>query len=228
MPNPEGWAAPDGAGIKYLSDEEVRRFFAAAEANPDSALRARDLCLFKLMLHFGLRCAEANLLQTSSVNFKVDPAQLHVVRVKEKHWRTDPKTGEKIHIEKARRSDHYPLSDSDTALIKAWLKLRAKFTKAKDGPLFVTIQGRPVTANYIYHITARYGAKAGIEGLYPHQLRHTCAIRMAIKGYSAYEIKERLGHASILSSEVYCNLRGPERQRMHLRANRAVEGDDDD
>jgi integrase len=225
--NPNGWAAPDGAGIKYLTDDEVRKFFAAVEANPDSALRARDLCLFKLMLHFGLRCAEAHLLQTDSVNFKVDPAQLHVVRVKERHWRTDPASGEKVHIEKARRSDHYPLSDSDTTLIKAWLKARAKFTK-EPGPLFVTIQGRPITANYIYHITQRYADSAGIEGLYPHQFRHTAAIRMAIKGSSAYEIKERLGHASILSSEVYVNLRGPERQKMHLRANRAVEGDDDD
>jgi len=224
MPDPEGWAAPDGAGIKYLTDDEVRRFFAAVEANPDPMLRARDLCLFKLMLHFGLRCKETELLRTDSVNFKVSPAQLHVVRVKERHVRTDPKTGEKRRIEKPRRSDHYPLSDSDTALIKAWLKARRKFD---DGPLFVTIAGRPISANYIYHITARYGAAAGIEGLYPHQLRHTCAIRMAIKGHSAYEIKERLGHASILSSEVYVNLRGPERQRMHLRANATIEGDDE-
>jgi integrase len=43
--------------------------------------------------------------------------------------------------------------------------------------------------------------------------RHSCASRAARKGLSAFEIKERLGHVSVLSSEVYVHLFGPEKAK---------------
>jgi len=229
MTNPNGWHGDTGQHVKYLEDDQVQAFFKAVEENPDPSLRVRDTCLFRLMLSYGLRCAEASLLTAHhDVDLASDPPRLWVTRVKEKHWRTDPKTGERIYIKKDRRGHWYPLTSKNVERLRAWLKARAKFTKAKDGPLFVTIQGRPITANYIYHITARYGAKAGIEGLYPHQFRHTAAIRLAREGASAYAIKEALGHVSVLSSEHYVTMAGPARLKMDLTSLDAIEGADDD
>lgn len=227
MTNPEGWQGDSGQHVRYLKDDQVDAFFRVVAANPDPTLRVRDTCLFRLMLSYGLRCKEAELLNVHH-DVDLDSSRLWVTRVKEKHWRTDPKTGERVHVKKPRRGDWYPLTSRNVERLSAWLKVRQKFTKAKDGPLFVTIQGRPVSANYIYHITARYAERAGIEGLYPHMFRHTAAVRMARAGDSAFAIKEALGHVSVLSTEHYVRLFGKERERMALRSLAAIEGDIDD
>ncbi|MEN6560960.1 MAG: tyrosine-type recombinase/integrase [Acidobacteriota bacterium] len=228
MTNPEGWQGDTGQHVRYLIDDQVDAFFKAVEANTDPALRVRDTALFRLMLSYGLRCKEAEILTIPhDVDLASDPPRLWVTRVKEKHWRTDPKTGEKRYIKKDRRGHWYPLTRRNVERLKAWLSVRRKFTKAKDGPLFITIHGEPITANYIYHITARYGAKAGIEGLYPHQFRHTAAIRLAREGASAFAIKEALGHVSVLSSEHYVTMAGPARLKMDLASLERIEGADE-
>lgn len=220
MTNPNGWVTDTGETIKALSDEEVTTFFKAVEANADPSIRARDLCLFRLMLSYGLRCEEVHLLSLPhDVDLESDPPRLWVTRVKRKRT----KDGRP----KPRLGHWYPLTRRNVERLKAWLSARRKFTKAKDGPLFVTMQGRPITANYIYHICARYGVVAGITDLYPHRFRHTTGTRLAAQGASAYEIKEALGHVSVLSSEVYVNLSGPARLKMDLKALATVEDDDD-
>lgn len=229
MTNPEGWQGDSGQHVRYLTDDQVEAFFRAVEANPDPAIRVRDTCLFRLMLSYGLRCEEAHLLNVHhDIDLASDEPRLWVTRVKEKHWRTDAKTGERRYVKKPRRGDWYPLTRRNVERLSAWLKARRKFTKAKDGPLFVTIHGGPISANYIYHITARYAERAGIEGLYPHMFRHTAAVRMAKAGDSAFAIKEALGHVSVLSTEHYVRLFGKERQKMALKSLAAIEGDEDE
>ena len=66
--------------------------------------------------------------------------------------------------------------------ILSWLEIRQKYALDKKGPLFVDIkQDAPKSAmrEYrmtrigIFYIIRRLGAKAGIDGLHPHALRHS-------------------------------------------------------
>jgi site-specific recombinase XerD len=63
---PNAWAGASAEKIKYLTDDQVARFFKAIEAVPDKVIRARDLCLFNLMLSYGLRVMEVALIKRST------------------------------------------------------------------------------------------------------------------------------------------------------------------
>ena len=49
-------------------------------------------------------------------------------------------------------------------------------------------------------------ARAGIEGVTLHTLRHTCASRLVQAGVSLYAVKEWLGHSTIQMTERYAHL----------------------
>ena len=132
-------------------------------------------------------------------------------------------------MEKARRGDRYELSEANAERVRAWLRARKEADPdKKSDSLFLTRQSPTISVNQINYITHQYGRAAGIEYIYPHMLRHTCASRLARRGISAFDIKERLGHVSVLSSEVYVHLFGPEKAKADRRANQAIEGDEDD
>jgi site-specific recombinase XerD len=223
MTNPNGWTGGTGETITYLNDEEVMAFFKAIEQAKDQLIRRRDLCLFSLMLAYGLRCAEVPLIQLEHVRLKEYPAksELYTTRVKKKK---DKKTG----LAKPRDGRWYLLSDKNKLLLADWLKARKKFkTAATSNNLFITEMTGSFSTPHIYDSVVKYGLQAGLK-LHPHMFRHTTAIRMARKGLSAFEIKERLGHVSVLSSEVYVQLAGPERQAADRRADEALEGSDNE
>ena len=84
MTKMEGWTCGSPEKIKYLTDEQVSRFFKAIETNPDIQARKRDLALFTLMLSYGLRTAEVPLIKMEHMNLSVRPAQIYITRVKRK------------------------------------------------------------------------------------------------------------------------------------------------
>jgi integrase/recombinase XerD len=219
--NPTGWSGGSGEKITYLSDEQVTAFFKAIEAQTDPVKRKRDLALFSLMLAFGLRCAEVPLLKSEHVRLREYPerSELYVTRVKKKK---DPKTG----LAKPRDGRWYNLSDRNRAVLVTWLKVRKKYKTAEfSDSLFITKETGTFSLPHIYDSVVKYGKAAGLK-VHPHQFRHTCGIRLARKGLSAFEIKERLGHVSVISTEVYVRLAGPERLAADRRADEALEGDD--
>jgi integrase len=225
--NSGGWTGGSTKTIKHLSDDEVRRFFEAVQQVKDPATRARDLCLFHLMLSLGLRCAEVKLLRCADVDLKATPARIFVTRVKKKCVTTV--NGEKVRVERKRDGAHYDLSESDEQRLTQWLKHRRGYSHSEETDhLFVTRQASAISTNSVNFLTHKYGRVAGMSAIYPHQFRHTCGIRLARKGLSAFEIKERLGHVSVLSSEVYVTIAGPEKVKMDRRANAAIEGDEED
>lgn len=220
--NPTGWTGGTGEKITYLSDDQVTAFFAAIEAQKDPLKRKRDMALYSVMLAFGCRCAEIPLIKLEHVRLREYPerSELYVTRVKKKR---DPKTG----LAKPREGRWYNLSDKNKAVLTAWLKARKKYKTAEhSNALFVTKETGTFSLPHIYDSTVKYGLQAGLK-VNPHQFRHTCGIRLARKGLSAFEIKERLGHVSVISTEVYVRLAGPERLAADRRADEALEGNDD-
>ena len=224
--------------IKYLRPAALATFFKAVDANPDGGERIRDRAVFRLMLALGLRAAEVGLLKMRDVDM-ADPSRprIYVTRVKEKHWRKDRATGERRYVRRERRGDWYTLDPQGAAIvaIKAWLKERAARPKAgkrwllarESDALFLTRHSAGISASYLRHIVMAYGRAAGMK-VSSHAFRHTAGVRCAMKGLNSFEIAQRLGHVSSLSTEHYVKTYGPERERQDDRANRAIEGNGDD
>lgn len=217
MTNPTGWSGGSAEKVKYLTEPQVSRFFAAIEAVKDGVIRKRDLCLFNLMLSYGLRVAEVALIKLEHVHLMVEPAQVYITRVKRKRT----KEGK----EKPRLGQWYDLSEKNETLIRSWLKARKTYPHAAESAaLFITRESGTFSAPHVYDSTIKYGRAAGIEGIHPHMLRHTCGVRLAKAGRNAFAIQKRLGHVSVVSTQVYVDLAGPDRHNEDRRDDEAIEG----
>ena len=74
-------------------------------------------------------------------------------------------------------------------LIRTWLKARKSYRHHADSEaLFITREPGTFSAPHVYDSVVKYGKVAGIEGLHPHMLRHTCGVRLAKAGRNAFAI----------------------------------------
>jgi len=216
MTNPSGWAGGSAEKVKYLTEDQVSRFFTAVVAVKDDVIRKRDLCLFNLMLSYGLRVAEVALIRLEHVHLMVEPAQVYITRVKRKRTK-DGKA-------KPRLGYWYDLSEKNETLIRSWLKARKTYRHHDDSAsLFITRESGTFSAPHVYDSTIKYGRVAGIKGIHPHMLRHTCGVRLAKAGRNAFAIQKRLGHVSVISTQVYVDLAGPDRHNEDRRDDEAIE-----
>jgi type 1 fimbriae regulatory protein FimB len=214
--NPNGWSGGSAEKLKYLTEEQVNRFFTAVEAVKDEVIRKRDLCMFNLMLSYGLRVAEVALVKLEHAHLLVEPAQIYVTRVKRKRT-TEGKM-------KPRLGQWYDLSERNETLIRAWLKVRKTYPHAADSDaLFITRESGTFSAPHVYDSTIKYGKAAGLR-VHPHMLRHTCGVRLAKAGMNALAIQKRLGHVSVVSTQCYVDLAGPDRHKEDRRDDEAIEG----
>ena len=71
------------------------------------------------------------------------------------------------------------------------------------GCLFATLNGEPPTIATIRKRLKKPFLQAGLDGFYPHTLRHSFATNLQMKGASVEEIKEMMGHESIATTERY-------------------------
>lgn len=88
-----------------------------------------------------------------------------------------------------------PIKDDD-----AWKVLKTWFS-AHDS-LMVT---RQTVGNVVDRIASKSGIQRKVE---PHEFRHTYGTRLAELGFSAYEIKDAMGHATLQQAEDYVKMSG--------------------
>jgi integrase/recombinase XerC/integrase/recombinase XerD len=97
-------------------------------------------------------------------------------------------------------------SDAVTTALGQYLDLRAE--RSLDTPaLFVGRSGTRLTIYSIENIFKKHVRLAEIKRhITPHSLRHTMAAMLVSSGTDIREVQEILGHASILSTQVYTKL----------------------
>ncbi|MFI6737281.1 tyrosine-type recombinase/integrase [Nonomuraea sp. NPDC050451] len=76
-----------------------------------------------------------------------------------------------------------------------------------DGPRFASASGRRLDRKDVYELVERIGRQAGIEGLHPHQLRHTFATLAEESGVGVKKIQAALGHANSATTDIYLEAR---------------------
>jgi|Deesub1362B_J571_1020462.scaffolds.fasta_scaffold05548_2 integrase len=186
----------DPTRIKYLTPEQLEKLWKVMDKNK------RDKTMFRLMYAFGLRVSELVNLKLEDILW--DSQQIRVPRVKSGVPRV------------------WDVPDKLFKLLKQWVREREKLDNAKENPyLFITEysgKSSPIDRNTVQWLFRHFVKKAGIGNwntFSVHSLRHSLGVHLASDPAVPLEyIKQRLGHKSILSTQIYMDLVGRERKEI--------------
>lgn len=89
--------------------------------------------------------------------------------------------------------------------------------------LFFNQAGRPMGTRHVLRILRTLAEKIGIQGVHPHELRHTFASDALKNGADLVLIQTQLGHVNIATTQIYAHLQNTEfKARMRAVLNREV------
>jgi len=84
-------------------------------------------------------------------------------------------------------------------------------------------RGQPLSADGLEEVVRGARARAGIERLTCHQLRHTCLTRLREAGMALEAVQAQAGHRSIESTRIYLHLANDWLAGEYARALEAIE-----
>ena len=123
-----------------------------------------------MMYRHGLRVSEAVALRRDNVNLQ--GARLWVRRLK------------------SGLSVEHPIAGDELRAIKRYLS-----TRTDQLPwLFLSERGQPLTRSSVQYLVRVAGESAGLQGVHPHMLRHSCGYYLADRGTDLRTIQDYLGH----------------------------------
>jgi site-specific recombinase XerD len=177
---------------ELLSPDEVAAIIGACSARSRTGIRNR--ALLTLLYRSGLRISEALALRPADVNLKRCTCRVL-------HGKGNKATTRGFH-------------PSATDALARWMDTRAGLG-LRNGPLFCTLAGQPLYAQYVRQMLARLASQAGVDKrVHPHGLRHTFAFELEEAGASVATISKLLGHSSIAVTSRYLD---------HLTNGQAIE-----
>jgi integrase/recombinase XerC len=166
---------------EVMTPDEVAAIIGACSAKAPTGIRNR--ALLTLLYRSGLRISEALALRPSDISLSE-----HTIRVL--HGKGDKATTRGFH-------------PSATDALARWIDTRRQLG-IRSGPLFCTLAGRPVYAQYVRNLLGRLAAEAGIEKrVHPHGFRHTFAVELERAGTPVTVVSKLLGHSSVAVTSRY-------------------------
>ena len=182
-----------------LSSREVRSFFPLRRQIDELAgyrdhsagghnryfCAIRDNVILELLFLTGIRIGELVALNVSDVG--LENTQIHI-------------------IGRATRGRNVPLT-SDASSARWRIPRPSRRPQHRTTALFVGRSGTRLTIYSIENIFKKHVRLAEIKRhITPHALRHTMAAMLVCSGADIRDVQEILGHASILSTQVYKKL----------------------
>ena len=160
--------------IKYLTEKEIEVLFSVIASR-------RDLAMFRIAYHRGLRASEVGMLQLA--DYRRDCGRLYVKRLK------------------GSDAAEFKLTRIEETSLRAWIRERGP----APGPLFPSRQGGGVSRFLLDKLTKRYAKRAGIprDRAHFHCLKHSCGTHLLTMGEDLIVVKDHLGHRDIKSTMIY-------------------------
>jgi integrase/recombinase XerD len=163
-----------------LSVEDVTRLLDQPDTSTPRGLR--DQAMLELLYATGLRVSELVNLSRGDINL-----EMGLVRC----------------IGKGSKERIVPVGKPAADAVRTYLAAR----RDAAGALFLGNKGRPLTRVAFWRIVQRYARQAGIRtAISPHTLRHSFATHMLEGGADLRTIQELLGHASIVTTQIYTHV----------------------
>lgn len=173
--------------MNYLTPEEILSVLRVARAES-----MRDFLMILLAYRHGLRANEVTSLRITdirdgAIDIKRSKNSLRTVQPLES-FRGENLLNEKVGV-------------------SAWLKAGNRPTDAGDA-LFPSAKGGTLRPNSFNVIFKKYARKAGLppDKDNPHILKHSCASHLVRANVNLAVVQQRLGHASISSTQKYVHL----------------------
>jgi len=76
---------------------------------------------------------------------------------------------------------------------------------------------KPLGKKGIYRVIVAAAKRAGITGVHPHVLRHSCATHCLNHGMDIRHVQEMLGHTSLVATQKYLHLSTVNLKRVHTK-----------
>lgn len=142
----------------------------------------RDRTMILVAYRHGLRVSE--LINTTWSQIDLDAARLTVRRLKNGEPSVHPLSGREIRsLRKLKRQQ--PLGS------------RYVFTGRT---------GAPLTRNAFYKVLEKAAARAGLDDVHPHLLRHATGFKLVNQGMDTLSLAAYLGHANIQNTKRYARM----------------------
>ncbi len=177
-----------------LSVDAVTRLLDAAGAD-DGPVALRDRALLELLYSTGGRISEVVSLDVDALGWlgaepDEDDQGPVVVRLRGK--------GDKERIVPV---GSYARAALDAYLVRARPGLAAAGTGTS--ALFLNTRGRRLSRQSAWAVLQSASARAGLENVSPHTLRHSFATHLLQGGADVRVVQELLGHASVTTTQIY-------------------------
>jgi site-specific recombinase XerD len=185
--------------LREAESQPLEAFLKGEAKQPALRLRLRAACLL-LMLHSGLRSGECVALRVQDLDL---PGKRLILRQG-----------------KGGRDRLVYLSQTACQAIQAYLQGTPRLPT---DPLWLYPNGKAMTQDWLADQVAKVGKAVGIEGLYPHRLRHTCATRLLNAGMDITRIQKLLGHEMISTTMIYAKVEDATVEADYRQALRQIE-----
>lgn len=181
--------------VQVLSEEEVRTILSCLD--PDTASGSRDTAIVITMLDAGLRLSE--LTGTRMEDAHLERGYLKVMG-------------------KGAKERIAPIGGlAQKTLQKYVFHFRPEPIRSDQDFLFLTLEGRAMSANSVKLIFARLAQKSGVRRLHAHLCRHTFATSYLTNGGDVFSLQQILGHSSLEMVRRYVSLASDQVRVQHRK-----------
>lgn len=172
-----GPSAPRGLP-KALSEEAVNRMLEMAS---ESESPVRDTAVMELLYGCGLRVSELTGLRWADVDLQ-------------ERWI--------VVLGKGDKERRVPFGGCAQRALE---RLGAQRDPAEPY-VFSGRGGKALTVRTVHRIVTTLAGRAGLKGVTPHVLRHSCATHLVERGASLKFVQEFLGHESLSTTQIYLTI----------------------
>lgn len=179
--------------------------------SPRSRTGIRNRALLTLLYRSGIRISEAlgaparperSFRDGKSGGVRTQAARPAIPPLRLADVDQDERTIRVLHGKGNKATTRYYHESADDTLAR-WIDTR-KAMGLRGGPLFCTLDGDPLQAQYVRELLKRLAAEADIDKrVHPHGFRHTFAVELRRAGTDIAVISKLLGHSSIAVTARY-------------------------